>query len=174
MGTSEEFSKFSKMFKILVLLVGAFIASHARPYLPQHLEHRVHKRDVTKVGKERFVGDDVDSIMTLHAQVHPHHAHGDGANVKDSGDEKNNEPEAEPVKQVEAKPDIHDEGKKDGHDKDGHDTLIKTNEKIKKSGDEKNTKPEADEVKHDKTKADGHDDKVKDRHEKDGHDHVAA
>ena len=38
------------MFKILVvLLVGAFIASHARPYLPQHLEHRVHKRDVTKV-----------------------------------------------------------------------------------------------------------------------------
>ena len=40
------------MFKILVvLLVGAFIASHARPYLPQHLEHRVHKRDVTKVIK---------------------------------------------------------------------------------------------------------------------------
>ena len=40
------------MFKILVvLLVGAFIASHARPYLPQHLEHRIHKRDVAKVIK---------------------------------------------------------------------------------------------------------------------------
>merc|ERR1711936_957586 len=133
---SNELSKFSKMFKILVvLLVGAFIASHARPYLPQHFEHRVHKRDVTKVGAERFVGDDVDSIMTLHAQVHPNHAHDDGARVKESGDEKNNEPEAEPVKQVETKADIHEEEKKVGHDQDGHDTLIKTNEKIKKSGD---------------------------------------
>ena len=38
------------MFKILILLViGAFIVSHAKPYDRQYLEDRIQKREAEKV-----------------------------------------------------------------------------------------------------------------------------
>ena len=40
------------MFKILVVLVvGAFIVSQAKPYNPQYLEKTIHKREAEKVAK---------------------------------------------------------------------------------------------------------------------------
>jgi hypothetical protein len=41
------------MFKILVVLVvGAFIVSQAKPYHPQYLERRIQKRDAEKVAND--------------------------------------------------------------------------------------------------------------------------
>ena len=38
------------MFKILcVLLIGAFIASDAKPYHPQYIEERIQKREAVQV-----------------------------------------------------------------------------------------------------------------------------
>ena len=38
------------MFKILcVLLIGAFIASDAKPYHPQYIEERIQKREAAQV-----------------------------------------------------------------------------------------------------------------------------
>ena len=54
------------MFKILcVLLIGAFIASDAKPYHPQYIEERIQKREAVQVSGKIIIL----ALNTLYIQI---------------------------------------------------------------------------------------------------------